>query len=48
MAKHMKVILTEEQRTQLEKFIKNGIHSTHLVKRATVILELDTANGRNA
>jgi len=48
MAKHMKVVLTDNQRTRLEKFTNNGVRSTHIVKRATVILELDTANGRKA
>jgi len=35
------IMLTEEQRNVLETFAKNGVHSTHLVKRARVILMLD-------
>ena len=38
------VMLSEEQRNQLEKFIKKGDCNTLLVKRARVILHLDRSN----
>jgi len=38
------IMLNEKQREHLEKFAKNGVHSTHLVKRAKVILALDRSN----
>jgi transposase len=39
--------LTEEQRKELEKFSKTGVHSAKLIKRAEIILLLDTAgNGK--
>jgi hypothetical protein len=34
-------MLREDQREELEAFVKNGVHSVHLVKRARVILCLD-------
>jgi len=40
--------LTPEQRQELEKFCKSGVHSVKLVKRARIILELDTSEGRKA
>ena len=42
------IILDDEQRTKLETFVKNGVHSTHLVKRARVILHLDNSNKNRA
>jgi len=42
------IILTSEQRKKLEKFCKTGVHSVKLVKRARIILELDTSEGRKA
>jgi len=42
------IILTSEQREELEKFCKTGVHSVKLVKRARIILELDTSEGRKA
>ena len=42
------IILTPEQRQELEKFCKNGVHSVKLVNRARIILELDTSEGRKA
>ena len=40
--------LTSEQRQELEKFCKSGVHSVKLVNRARIILELDTSEGRKA
>ena len=34
------IMLDEEQRGKLEEFSKNGVHNTHLIKRAEVILAL--------
>jgi transposase len=42
------IILTAEQRQELEKFCKSGVHSVKLVNRARIILELDTSEGRKA
>ena len=42
------IILTLEQRQELEKFCKSGVHSVKLVNRARIILELDTSEGRKA
>ena len=42
------IILTAEQRKELEKFSKSGVHSVKLVNRARIILELDTSEGRKA
>jgi hypothetical protein len=38
--------LSPEERRELEKFKKTGKQSVKLVKRATVILALDTSDGR--
>ena len=46
--KRTPIILTTEQRKELEKFCKSGVHSVKLVKRARIILELDTSEGRKA
>lgn len=46
MARHKNIELSSEQRAKLEKFTNTGKHSPHLVKRAQVILGLDTSNGR--
>ena len=42
------IILTSEQRQELEKFCKSGVHSVKLVNRARIILELDTSECRKA
>jgi hypothetical protein len=42
------IILTSEQRQELEKFSTSGVHSVRLVNRAKVILALDTSEGRKA
>ena len=46
--KRIPIILTSEQRQELEKFCKSGVHSVKLVNRARIILELDTSEGRKA
>jgi hypothetical protein len=38
------VMLGEEERRKLEGFSKNGVHNTHLIARAKVILALDRNN----
>ena len=42
------IVLTAEQRQELEAFCKTGVHSVRLAARARVILELDTSEGREA
>ena len=42
------IILTAEERKELEKYCKSGVHSAKLINRARIILELDTSNGRKA
>jgi len=42
------IILTSEQRQELERFTKSGVRSVKLVSRARIILELDTSEGRKA
>jgi AAA+ ATPase superfamily predicted ATPase len=44
--KRTQITLTAEQRQELEKFSKTGVHSVRLVNRAKVILALDTSAGR--
>ena len=46
--KRTPIILTSEQREELEKFCNTGVHSVKLMKRARIILELDTSGGRKA
>jgi hypothetical protein len=42
------IVLTVEQRAELERFAKTGIHSAKLIKRAEIVLLLDTSGGRRA
>jgi len=42
------ILLTAEQRQELERFCKTGVHSVKLLIRARIILELDTSEGRKA
>ena len=42
------IILTTEQRQELEKYCKSGVRSVKLLNRAKIILELDTSEGRKA
>jgi hypothetical protein len=45
--KKNEIKLTTEQRKELEKFCKTGVHSAKLIKRAEIILLLDTSeNGK--
>ena len=44
--KHIKIELSEDERSELEKFSKTGSRSVKLVNRAKIILELDEAGGR--
>ena len=44
--KHIKIELSANTRSELEKFTKAGKHSVKLVTRAKIILELDEADGR--
>jgi hypothetical protein len=46
MAQHKKVSLTKADRARLESFVNKGVHSTHIVKRAQVILSLDSSSER--
>jgi len=46
--KRTQIILTAEQRQELEKFSQTGIRSVKLVNRAKIILALDTSEGRKA
>jgi transposase len=41
-----KIVLTAEEGEKLEKIVNTGIRSVKLLKRAKIILELDTAEGR--
>jgi transposase len=41
--KKNEIKLTKEQRKELEKFSKTGVHSAKLIKRAEIILLLDTS-----
>lgn len=38
--------LTKENRKQLKEFITKGVHSAMLIRRANIILALDTSYGR--
>jgi len=44
--KHIKIELSAEARSELEKFARTGKRSVKLVNRAKIILELDEADGR--
>ena len=46
--KKNEIKLTAEQRKELEKFSKTGIHSSKLIKRAEIILLLDTSESGKA
>jgi hypothetical protein len=46
--KRTQIVLTAEQRQEMEKFSKTGVHSVKSVNRAKVILALDTSAGRKA
>ena len=40
--------LSANERTELERFCRTGVHSVRLVNRAKIILALDTSSGRTA
>jgi predicted XRE-type DNA-binding protein len=44
--KHIKIELSTEARSELEKFSKTGKRRVKLINRAKIILELDEADGR--
>ena len=46
--KKNEIKLTAEQRKELQKFSKTGIHSAKLIKRAEIILLLDTSESGKA
>ena len=46
--KQNQIVLTQRDRKDLEKFSTTGVHSVRLVKRAKIILALDTSDGRKA
>ena len=41
------IMLTEEQRTELTKFTKSGVHSAMEIRRARAILSLDRTNKKD-
>ena len=43
-----KIILTKEQRKELEDFSTKGVHNVRLVNRAKMILYMDTSENRKA
>jgi predicted XRE-type DNA-binding protein len=46
--KKNQIALTPEERQELEKFSKTGVHSVKLVTRAKIILELDVSESGKA
>jgi len=48
MGKRVKIELTPAQREEFTEFLKGGEHNVHLVRRAQIIMALDTSEGRNA
>ena len=46
--KKNEIKLTAEQRNQLLRFSKTGVNSAKLIKRAGIILQLDTSENRKA
>ena len=46
--KKNEIKLTTKQIKELEKFSKTGVHSAKLIKRAQIILLLDTSEGKKA
>ena len=46
--KKNEIKLTAEQRKEIEKFSKTGVHSAKLIKRAQIILLLDTSKSGKA
>jgi len=48
MNKKTEIVLTPEQRKELIKFTETGVHSARQIKRARVILLLDTSGGEKS
>jgi len=48
MGKRVKIELTQAQREEFGEFLKGGEHNVHLVRRAQIIMALDTSDGRKA
>jgi transposase len=46
--KKNEIMLSKEQRKEMEDFSRKGVHSVRLVNRAKIILALDTSEGRKA
>lgn len=46
--KKNEIKLTEEQRKELKKFSKTGVHSAKIIKRAEIIQLLDTSENKKA
>ena len=46
--KKNRIELTTEQRKEIEKFSKTGVHSARLIQRAKIILLLDASDGRKS
>jgi hypothetical protein len=46
--KKNEIRLSKEQRNELTKFTKTGVHSAKLIRRAEIILLLDTSEGRKS
>jgi len=42
----LEIKLTREDRTKLDDFVTKGVHSAMLIRRANIILALDTSYGR--
>jgi len=41
------IMLSQEQRQELEQYVRKGVHSVHLVNRARTILALDRSNKKD-
>ena len=46
--KQNQIVLTAGERQELEKYANTGAHSAKLIKRARIILALDTSGGKKA
>ena len=45
MGKRVKIELTPTQRKDFTEYLKGGEHNVHLVRRAQIIMALDTSEG---
>ena len=41
------IMLSQDQRQELEEYVRKGVHSVHLVNRARAILALDRSNKKD-